>query len=106
MARPAALASRDRNPAYQEMKMTNNNAKLSENAGFGNRSPTSESAVDVEREPLPDQVPEADSDHSGAPPARSGNVAERREDLTEGDPVGNPIHHTGHVPPPVTANRD
>jgi hypothetical protein len=98
--------SRDCDQIHEEMKMANGNDKLSENAGFGNRNPTSESAVDVEREPMPDRSPDTDSNSPDAPPARSGSVSERREDPTEAGSADNPVHHTGHVPPLVTANRE
>jgi len=84
----------------------NDNDKLSENAGFGSRNPTSERSVDVEREPMPDRAPDTDSDQPDIPPARSGGASEAKEKPTEGDRKGNPVHHTGHVPPPVTANRE
>lgn len=86
--------------------MTDRNSEASENAGFGSKNPASTSSVDVERAPMPDRTPETDSDDPATPPARSGSVAKAHEDPTEGDPVNNPNHHTGHIPPPVTANRD
>jgi len=86
--------------------MTDKNSHLSENAGLGSKNPTSERSMDVEREPMPDQAPDTASDKPAIPPARSGNVSETDEKPTEGDPVKNPTHHTGHIPPPVTANRD
>lgn len=86
--------------------MTDNNSNSSQNAGFGSRNPTTEAAVDVEREPTPDRTPHTDSDKPKVPPARSGGAAEAKEKPTEGDPGDNPTHHTGHVPPPVTANRE
>lgn len=86
--------------------MPDNNSDASQNAGFGSRNSTSEASVDVEREPMPDRSPETDSDQPKIPPARSGGGAEAHEKPTEGDPIDNPVHHTGHIPPPVTANRD
>jgi hypothetical protein len=85
---------------------TARNSTNSQNAGFGSKNLTSESSVDVEREPMPDRTPETDSDDPHMPPARSGSVAEAHEKPTEGDPIDNPVHHTGHMPPPVTSNRD
>ncbi len=86
--------------------MNDKNSGLSQDAGFGARNPTSPSAVDVEREPMPARSPEPDSDEQTMPPARSGPAAETGELPTEGDTDDNPVHHTGHMPPPVTANRD
>lgn len=80
--------------------------RINENAVSSRENPNSELSLDVERELMPARTPEVDSDQHGQPPARSGNVAENREKPTEGDPVDNPTHHTGHIPPPVTANRD
>lgn len=79
--------------------------RTAENSGFARESSTSESSVDVEREPMPRRTPDVDSDRQGQPPARSGNVAENREKPTEGDTFDNPTHHNGQIPPPVTANR-
>jgi hypothetical protein len=90
----------------KENDMTDRNSDTSANAAFGSRNQTSEASLDVEREPMPDQTPDVNSDDPSIPPARSGNVSEAREDPTEGDPIDNPTHHTGHIPPPVTANRD
>jgi hypothetical protein len=76
------------------------------NTGFGSGNQTGPSAVDVEREPMPDQASEEGSDKNTIPPVRLGQGA-AVEKPTEGDPDhDNPIHHTGHMPPPVTANRD
>ena len=86
--------------------MTDKNSQLSENAGLGSNNPTSERSLDMEREPMPDRTPDTASDKPGIPPARSGNVSETDEKPTEGDPTKNPTHHKGHIPPPVTANRD
>jgi hypothetical protein len=86
--------------------MSDRNSENSQNAGFGSKNPTSESSVDVEREPMPDRTPETNSDEPQIPPARSGSGAEAREKPTEGDPIDNPVHHSGHIPPPVTSNRD
>ncbi|MCV3738604.1 hypothetical protein OCK02_20560 [Rhizobium sp. TRM96647] len=86
--------------------MTDNNRQLSENAGSGSKNPTSQRSLDVEREPMPDRAPDTASDKAGIPPVRSGNVSKTDEKPTKGDPVTNPTHHTGHIPPPVTANRD
>lgn len=86
--------------------MHDRNSDNSQNAGFGSKNPTSESSVDVDREPTPDQAPETNSNEPHAPPARSGSVSQAREKPTEGDPIDNPVHHTGHIPPPVTSNRD
>ena len=82
------------------------NSTNSQNAGFGSKNPTSEASVDAEREPMPGRTPETDSDKPQMPPARSGSVADAKEKLTEGGPIDNPVHHTGHIPPPVTSNRD
>ena len=86
--------------------MTDRNSEVSENADFGSKNPTSTTSVDLERTPMPDRTPETNSDDPEMPPARSGGVPEPHEEPTEGDPVDNPVHHTGHMPPPVTANRD
>ena len=86
--------------------MTNRNSANSQNAGFGSRNPTSPSELDVEREPMPDRTPETDSDDPIVPPARSGGASEARENPTEGGTFDNPVHHKGHMPPPVTSNRD
>ena len=86
--------------------MTDKDSHLSENAGFGSSNPTSERSLDIEREPMPDRAPHTASDKPDIPPARSGHVSETDEKPTEGDPVKNPTHRTGHIPPPVTANRD
>jgi hypothetical protein len=76
------------------------------NTGFGNGNQAGPSAVDVEREPMSDRAPEEGSDKNTIPPVRLGQGA-AVEKPTEGDPdYDNPIHHTGHMPPPVTANRD
>lgn len=86
--------------------MTDKNRHLSEGAGFASKNPSGEYSMDVEREVTPDRAPDTTSDNPGIPPARSGNASETDEKPTEGDPVKNPTHHTGHIPPPVTANRD
>lgn len=86
--------------------MIDRNSDNSENAGFGNKNPTSESSVGIERQPMPDRTPDANSDKPHVPPARSGSAAEAREKPTEADTVDNPVRHTGHIPPPVTSNRD
>ena len=82
--------------------MDTHNSDNSQNAGIGSKNPTSESSVEVEREPMPDRTPETNSDEPHIPPARSGSLAEARKEPTEGDPINNPVHHTGHIPPPVT----
>lgn len=89
-----------------ETGMTNDNDDLAKNAGLGNGNQTSPSAVDVEREPMPDHAPKTESDKPRIPPARNGSASEAPEKVTEGDPLTNPVHHTGHIPPPVTANRE
>ena len=86
--------------------MNDRNSDTSKDAGFGSKNQTSTSSVDLEREPMPDRTPDVNSDDPHMPPARSGSVAEASEKATEGDPVHNPVHHTGHIPPPVTSNRD
>jgi hypothetical protein len=86
--------------------MNDKNSRLNENAGFGSRNPTSEQSLDMERESMPDRAPDTASDKPAIPPARSGNVSKTDEKPTEGDPTKNPTHHKGHIPPPVTANRD
>jgi len=85
--------------------MTDPNSANAQNAGFGSKNQTSEASVDVEREPMPDHTPDTDSDKPEIPPARSGGVSEKPEKPTEGAP-DNPVHHTGHIPPPVTGNRE
>ncbi len=75
------------------------------NAGLGRENANSESSVDVEREPMPARTPDVDSDTQDEPPARSGNAAVNEEKPVEGDRT-NATHHTGHMPPPVTANRE
>lgn len=82
------------------------NEKVAANAGFGSKNPTTEAQLDVEREPMPRRTPEANSDDLKTPPARNGGAAEAREKPTEGDTKDNPVHHTGHIPSPVTANRE
>lgn len=102
-ARPAALANPENR---KDMTMADDNSDRSQNAGLGSRSPTSPAPVDVEREPMPERTPETGSDKPEIPPARSGGGSAAREEPTEGDPIDNPVHHTGHIPPPVTANRE
>jgi len=83
------------------------NSERATNAGFGSDNQTSPSALDVEPAPMPDQAPETDSDRNDPPSARMGKAAEAPQKPTEGDPDhDNPIHHTGHMPPPVTADTD
>jgi hypothetical protein len=77
-----------------------------DNAGLTSTNPTSPAEVDVEREPMPDHTSDASSDRPSVPPARSGTAAEASEKPTEAGAVGNPVHHTGHVPPPVTSNKE
>jgi hypothetical protein len=85
--------------------MTSRNSANAENAGFGSKNQTSEASVDVEREPMPDRTPDTNLDNPEVPPARSGSVSEHKEKPTEGA-SDNPVRHNGHVPPPVTANRE
>lgn len=83
------------------------NSDRASNAGFGSDNQTSPSSVDMERQPMTDRAPETDSDKNEPPPVRLGKASEAVEKPTEGDPDhDNPIHHTGHMPPPVTANRE
>ena len=86
--------------------MTDKGSGLANNAGFGSKNPTEPSSLDVELEPMPSRTPETDSDHPSTPPARSGKASEEEEKPTDGDPDVNLTHHTGHIPPPVTVNRD
>lgn len=83
------------------------NSDLATNAGFGSDNQSTPAAVDVEREPMPARAPETDSNRNDPPPVRLGPAAEAPQKPTEGDPdYDNPIHHTGHIPPPVTSNNE
>ncbi|KQS77628.1 hypothetical protein ASG25_13560 [Rhizobium sp. Leaf384] len=85
--------------------MTNENEERANNAGLDSRNVTEPSALDVERQPQPDKAPETDSNLNTAPPVRMGRGSEAAEKPTEADTADNPIHHTGHLPAPVTSNR-
>jgi hypothetical protein len=78
------------------------NADLATDAGFGSGLTTEPPAVDVERQPQPATAPETTSNRNTVPPARMGQAAQAVESPTEGDPDDNPVHHKGHMPPPVT----
>jgi len=83
------------------------NSDLARNAGFGTNNQSTPAAVGVEREAMPARTPHTDSDRNDPPPVRMGPAAEATEKPTEGDPDHiNPIHHTGHIPPPVTSNHE
>jgi hypothetical protein len=76
------------------------------NPGIKSDSQTSPSAVDIENQPMPDSAPEVDSNRNDPPPVRLGQASQAPEKPTEGDTDDNPIHHTGHMPRPVTTNRE
>lgn len=82
------------------------NSDLAQNAGFGSGNQTTPSAVDVERQPQPASAPETDSTVSPKPPLPLGPGSKAEEAPVEGEPGTNPTHHRGHMPPPVTADRD
>ncbi|MFP5077359.1 hypothetical protein ACLE20_08615 [Rhizobium sp. YIM 134829] len=82
------------------------NADLARNAGFGSDNQTEPSALDMERQPQPADAPETTSSQPTRPPLPLGPASGTDEPLVEGEPDTNPTHHRGHVPPPVTANRD
>jgi hypothetical protein len=60
--------------------MIDKNSDASINAGFGSRNQTSEAALDGEREPMPDQTPDTNSNHPKIPPARNGSISAAQED--------------------------
>ncbi|WP_440984231.1 hypothetical protein [Shinella sumterensis] len=76
------------------------NDELAERAGLGSRNSEEPTALDVEREPMPDAAPEATSNIVTQPPARSGPGSEATQKPTEGSDKDNPVHHTGRMPPP------
>ncbi|SES27264.1 hypothetical protein [Rhizobium sp. NFR03] len=85
--------------------MTNENEQLANNAGLGSGDITEPAALDVERQPQPDKAPETTSNRNTVPPVRMGQASEAPETPTEADMDDNPVHHTGHIPAPVTSNR-
>ena len=91
-----------------EVSMTQlKNSDRATNAGLGSRNLTDPAAVDVEQEPVPARTPDTESDRNNPPQVRMGRASEAPQKPTEGDPDhDNPVHHTGHMPPPVTSNRD
>lgn len=78
------------------------NDELAERAGFGSKNIVKPAAVDVERQPMPDTAPETTSNIATEPPARSGPGSVATQKPTEGGNKGNPVHHTGRMPPPRT----
>lgn len=59
------------------------------------------SAVDVEREALPDTAPDTESDVNTKPPLPFG-ASTRNDEAPVETAQTNPTHHTGRVPPNVT----
>ena len=84
--------------------MTNENEQLANNSGLGSGNLTEPPAVHVERQPQQDKTPETTSNLNTVPPVRPGQATQSPEKPTEADTDDNPVHHTGHMPPPVTSN--
>lgn len=80
------------------------NSELASRSGTSNV--TQPSAVDTEKQPLPGRTPDVDSDRQDPPPARSGAAGEKGETPTEAGDRSNPVNHVGHIPPPVTQNKE
>jgi hypothetical protein len=82
------------------------NADMSSLAGLGSKNQTEPPAVDVERQPMPDRAPSTTSNVQTPPVVRLGPSPQSGEKMTEADDDGNPTHHTGRIPPPVTGNQE